>query len=322
MPQPLIKVEGSGNGIKTLILNMSEIAKALHLEPTFLTKFLGMELGAQSKLKSGKTCIINGSHNVGDLTKKVAKFIEMFVLCPNCKLPESTLEAFNKTIRTKCNACGHNDVLNVTHKIRGYIIDTYKCAPVVEVTQVRLNQDSHLDVDDVVNWTTDANPEAVAQRKLEEMSIGVSAWDCFSSKYRQLDSASQKLEALNLAQSFTEAQLCSLVLDCIVGDSCKSLSVALADNKQLLQLFIPANNIRVNAFIDAIEILMFAKADLRSQLVRVFQLLYDFEVLDEASILNWNKSITRSGIGKEASLTIREVAHPFIDWLQNAQEEE
>lgn len=33
MPKPKIKVEGKGNGIKTLLTNMSDMAKALRVPP-------------------------------------------------------------------------------------------------------------------------------------------------------------------------------------------------------------------------------------------------------------------------------------------------
>jgi translation initiation factor 5 len=38
------KVEGRGNGIKTLIANMSDIAKSLARPPTFPLKFFGYEV--------------------------------------------------------------------------------------------------------------------------------------------------------------------------------------------------------------------------------------------------------------------------------------
>ena len=48
MPKLSAKVEGKGNGIKTVISNMSEIAKALERPPMYPTKYFGCELGAQT----------------------------------------------------------------------------------------------------------------------------------------------------------------------------------------------------------------------------------------------------------------------------------
>jgi Domain found in IF2B/IF5 len=38
MPRMVTKVEGRGNGIKTVIVNMVDIAKALHVDPAYPTK--------------------------------------------------------------------------------------------------------------------------------------------------------------------------------------------------------------------------------------------------------------------------------------------
>ena len=43
------KIEGKGNGIKTVIVNMTDIAKSLSRPPMYPTKFFGCELGAQVK---------------------------------------------------------------------------------------------------------------------------------------------------------------------------------------------------------------------------------------------------------------------------------
>lgn len=49
MPRIAAKVEGKGNGIKTVIVNMAEVAKALGRPATYPTKYFGCELGAQTQ---------------------------------------------------------------------------------------------------------------------------------------------------------------------------------------------------------------------------------------------------------------------------------
>ena len=41
MPRILAKVEGRGNGIKTVVVNMKDVADALHRGPAEVTKFFG-----------------------------------------------------------------------------------------------------------------------------------------------------------------------------------------------------------------------------------------------------------------------------------------
>ncbi len=45
----MTKIEGRGNGIKTVIVNAEDVSDALHRPVTHLVKYFGGELGAQSK---------------------------------------------------------------------------------------------------------------------------------------------------------------------------------------------------------------------------------------------------------------------------------
>lgn len=91
MPALTVKVEGRGNGIKTVIPNMVDIARALHIHPAYPTKFFGIELGAQSKFNvETERAIVNGCHQAGDLQKLLTKFIDQFILCPTCKVRTNT----------------------------------------------------------------------------------------------------------------------------------------------------------------------------------------------------------------------------------------
>ncbi|KMS93413.1 hypothetical protein BVRB_031730, partial [Beta vulgaris subsp. vulgaris] len=43
-PRCTTKIEGRGNGIKTVIPNMLDVANALKMTPSYPTKFFGIEL--------------------------------------------------------------------------------------------------------------------------------------------------------------------------------------------------------------------------------------------------------------------------------------
>jgi len=64
---------------------------------------------------------------------------------------------------------------------------------------------------------------------------------------------------------------------------------------------------------------------MKSYVSHVFKALYDSEVLDEDSIIQWADSPAESSWlvnNKQAAITIRENAKPFIDWLKTADEED
>jgi len=92
MPVLLTKVEGKGNGIKTVIPNMSDVARALSRPPTYPTKFFGSELGAQTSVdEKNDRYIVNGAHDATRLRELLDAFIDKFVLCGSCKNPEKDL---------------------------------------------------------------------------------------------------------------------------------------------------------------------------------------------------------------------------------------
>ncbi|CAN0593756.1 unnamed protein product, partial [Ectocarpus sp. 12 AP-2014] len=49
MPRVIGKVEGRGNGIKTVIFNVTDLSLALKRDPGEVCKFFGTELGAQAR---------------------------------------------------------------------------------------------------------------------------------------------------------------------------------------------------------------------------------------------------------------------------------
>ncbi|XP_023246338.1 eukaryotic translation initiation factor 5 [Copidosoma floridanum] len=130
MPRIQAKVEGKGNGIKTVIVNMVEVAKAISRPATYPTKFFGCELGAQTQFDfKNERFIVNGSHDASKLQDLLDGFIRKYVLCPNCDNPETDLlvNAKKGTISQSCKACGHHGVLETNHKLNTYILKNPPC---------------------------------------------------------------------------------------------------------------------------------------------------------------------------------------------------
>jgi len=126
MPRIVSKKEGRGNGSKTGIMNMGDVARAVKRDPVYLTKFFGYELGAQSsytnKENEGERVVINGHHDTPVFQTLVDKFIEKYVLCSGCNLPEIDMVVNKKgLIVATCKACGWNGELDNGHKLASYI---------------------------------------------------------------------------------------------------------------------------------------------------------------------------------------------------------
>lgn len=124
MPLLQTKIEGKGNGIKTVIPNMSDVARALSRPPTYPTKFFGCELGAQTSFdEKADRYIVNGAHNASRLRELLDGFIDKFVLCGSCKNPETDLILTkNDEIIRDCKACGQRTNVDMRHKLTTFIV--------------------------------------------------------------------------------------------------------------------------------------------------------------------------------------------------------
>ncbi|KAG0254537.1 hypothetical protein BG011_005677 [Mortierella polycephala] len=124
MPRLVSKIEGKGNGIKTVIPNMSDIARALSRPSTYPTKYFGCELGAQVKCdEKTDRYIVNGAHDAAKLQQLLNGFIQKFVLCPSCGNPETDIIVDKtSTIQMYCNACGRRNKGENIHKLATYIV--------------------------------------------------------------------------------------------------------------------------------------------------------------------------------------------------------
>merc|ERR1712060_94197 len=126
MPRIVSKKEGRGNGSKTCIMNMSDVAGALKRKPEYCAKFFGYELGAQTSYSNnkdtGERTVINGHHETKVFQDLLDKFIEKYVLCQNCNLPEIDMVVKKERIMAGCKACGWSGELDPAHKVATFIV--------------------------------------------------------------------------------------------------------------------------------------------------------------------------------------------------------
>lgn len=117
------KVEGKGNGIKTVIVNLTSVAQSLERPGAYLIKFFGFELGAQTNIDpKDDRWIINGAHESAKLQDLLDVFIKKFVLCHKCKNPETRTEIKDERIYLDCKACGVRSDVDLRHKLSGFIL--------------------------------------------------------------------------------------------------------------------------------------------------------------------------------------------------------
>jgi hypothetical protein len=119
---------------------MVDVASSLHRPPGEVTKFFGCELGAQTTYNDDtERSIVNGAHETRVLQDKLSVYIEKFVLCPACKLPETSYKIKHEIIYHNCLACGAREPCDMQHKLTTYILKQHKIekkvAACVEINQ-------------------------------------------------------------------------------------------------------------------------------------------------------------------------------------------
>jgi translation initiation factor 5 len=117
------KVEGKGNGIKTVVVNLPSVAQSLARPGAHVIKYFGFELGAQTNMDpKDDRWIINGAHDAAKLQDHLDGFINKFVLCKKCKNPETDYVIKDGHILLDCKACGQRSDVDLRLKLSGFIL--------------------------------------------------------------------------------------------------------------------------------------------------------------------------------------------------------
>merc|ERR1712194_323808 len=76
------------------------------------------------KGSEGPRAVVNGHHETHVFQALVDKFIEKYVLCVGCELPEVDMVVNSKKglVVATCKACGWSGVLDNEHKLATYIV--------------------------------------------------------------------------------------------------------------------------------------------------------------------------------------------------------
>ncbi|KAI4214698.1 MAG: hypothetical protein LQ351_002771 [Letrouitia transgressa] len=117
------KIEGKGNGIKTVVANLSSVAQSLSRPPSYVIKYFGFELGAQTNTNpSDDRWIINGAHEASKLQDYLDGFITKFVLCKKCRNPETDVVFKDGRILLDCKACGQRSDVDLRLKLSSFML--------------------------------------------------------------------------------------------------------------------------------------------------------------------------------------------------------
>ncbi len=99
------KAKVYNEGIKTIIINFSQICSLLNRKPEHVAKFLMRELAVSATI-DGQRLVLNRRVRVDKINEKIEAYVKKYVLCPECKKPDTKLIKQDRFTFIQCLACG------------------------------------------------------------------------------------------------------------------------------------------------------------------------------------------------------------------------
>ena len=99
------KVQGMVEGTKTIVTNFRQIADCLRRKPEHLSKFLSKELASYIAIENDRA-IFNRKLSSARINEKVEQYVNEFVICKECKKPDTEIIKQDKFLFIHCLACG------------------------------------------------------------------------------------------------------------------------------------------------------------------------------------------------------------------------
>uniref|UniRef100_A0A8C2LVL6 Eukaryotic translation initiation factor 5 n=1 Tax=Cricetulus griseus TaxID=10029 RepID=A0A8C2LVL6_CRIGR len=296
MPCLIAKVEGKGNEIKTVIVNIVDVAKALNRPPMYPTKYFGCELGAQIQFDvKNDQCMLDG-------------FIKKFVLCPECENPETRLH-FNpkkQTIGNSCKAC-------LTHlKLCTFIFknppENSDSGTGKKEKEKKIRKAKDKENGSVFSSETppppppnEISPPPHAVREDDDDDLGDTTQEA---PRHSMDEISDHTKVLTLRDDL-ERSIEDRVS--ILFDFSERLDVKAMGSGVLLH---------------GLEcVVAMHQAQLISKIPHILKEMYDADLSEDEVIISWSEKASKKYVSKELAKEIHVKAEPFIKFLKEAEEE-
>ena len=101
MPQPDIMIEGS----QTILRNFSEIVDAMDRDANHVFQYLLNELGTSGSREQVRI-MLKGKGPPKRIKEKIVSYVKTYILCGECKAPDTRFMREDRTTLLKCQACG------------------------------------------------------------------------------------------------------------------------------------------------------------------------------------------------------------------------
>ncbi|MFC6976097.1 translation initiation factor IF-2 subunit beta [Halomicroarcula sp. GCM10025709] len=102
VPDPEVRQEGN----VTVFENFQQVCRRLDRDPDHVMQFLQNDVGTSGHIDESGRARLTGEFDAGRVANAVGEYVDEYVLCPECGLPDTRLEREQGAIIRRCEACG------------------------------------------------------------------------------------------------------------------------------------------------------------------------------------------------------------------------
>ena len=102
LPEPKVRPEGN----VTVYENFKNTVDILNREADFVLKFLQNEFGTSANIDDTGRARFTGSFSNDRVFSVIKSFSQIYVICPDCGLPDTKLQEKNNSLMLHCEGCG------------------------------------------------------------------------------------------------------------------------------------------------------------------------------------------------------------------------
>lgn len=260
-------------------------------------------------------------------------FISRVVLCGACENPETYLVVSPRIpdILQICKACGYRDYLLITRKMTIVIqknppeVNNIKTKNIMSTTSRQISDSTKNNNCSSSGGDGDGDGgDNIDKREMENENLD-KFYDILKQKF-----SSNQLNNNNVLvhkELLREAEKLNIIdkVPLLLVELCfaEKLTESLVVRYRLLFLRFTYNNVKAQrSVLEGLEqIIAINRETLLSKVSGIFKLFYDHDIVEENVFLTWGLRIGTKYITKDIALSIHEKAQPFLQWLQEADEE-
>ncbi|GGL23692.1 translation initiation factor 2 subunit beta [Halarchaeum grantii] len=102
VPDPKVRTEGNF----TLYENFQDTLDRLDRSQRHVLQFIQNDLGTAAQIDENGRVRLTGEFSQDRIAEALDEYVDEYVLCPECGLPDTNLVRRDDTTQLKCDACG------------------------------------------------------------------------------------------------------------------------------------------------------------------------------------------------------------------------